>query len=394
MFARLAWLALGTFAIGTETWVIAALLPPIAGDLSIQVATAGALVTVFALAYAIGSPVLAVVAGSVERKWLLTACLGVFTIANIGAAEAQTFTQLLIARVLMALVSGLYVPTASAVATALVKPEQRGRAISIVIGGMAVAVALGAPLGALIGAMSSWRMTFWLVAALGALAVIGLLIGLPRDLPRPVTTLGQRLAAVRRPEILHGLTVTLLFATGIFTVFTYLALLLGQAAGLDPRGISATLFVFGVAAALGNAAGGTSADRYGALRTVHIGLIAFVLVFAVIGFVATTLPVAQAAPVIVVFVGLWGLIGWCVYAAQMANLVRLAPELAMVTLSLNASTFYFGVALGSFIGSLVVPLGVGKLAWIGAVLQFAALVVLQFEPRAEPVRRVAEEDAS
>jgi len=392
MFARLAWLALGTFAIGTETWVIAALLPPIAGDLSIQVATAGALVTVFALAYAIGSPVLAVVAGSIDRKWLLTSCLGVFTLANIGAAEAQTFTQLLIARVLMALVSGLYVPTASAVATALVKPEQRGRAISIVIGGMAVAVALGAPLGALIGAMSGWRMTFWLVAVLGAIAIMGLLVGLPRDLPRPVTTLGQRLAAARRPEVLHGLSVTLLFATGAFTVFTYLALLLAQAAGLDPRGVSATLFVFGVSAALGNAAGGTGSDRFGPLRTARASLVALVAVFAVIALAANTLPVSQAAPVIVVSVGVWGLVAWCLYAALMANLVRLAPELAMVTLSLNASTFYFGVALGSFVGSLVLPLGVGKLAWVAAALEIAALAVLLFERR--PVPRMAEEDAA
>ncbi len=394
MFARLAWLALGTFAIGTETWVIAALLPPIAGDLSIQVATAGLLVTVFALAYAFGSPVLAVVAGAVDRKWLLTGCLGLFTLANIGAAEAQSFTQLLIARVLMALVSGLYVPTASAVATALVAPEQRGRAISIVIGGMAVAVALGAPLGAWIGAMSNWRMTFVLVALLGAIAVAGLAIGLPRDLPRPVTTLGQRLAAARRPEILHGLAVTLLFATGIFAVFTYLAPLLSQAAGLDPRGISATLFLFGVAAAVGNALGGTSADRFGPLRTVRMGLIAFVAVFAVIAFAATALPVAQAAPVLVVGVGFWGMIGWCVYAAQMTNLVRLAPELAMVTLSLNASTFYLGVALGSFLGSLVLRLGTGRLAWVAAALELAALAVLQFEPRGETLPRAAKEDAA
>jgi predicted MFS family arabinose efflux permease len=323
--------------------------------------------------------------------------LGVFTLANVGAAQAQGFTQLLIARVLMALVSGLYVPTASAVATALVKPEQRGRAISVVIGGMAVAVALGAPVGALIGAMSNWRMTFALVAVLGAIAVVGLAIGLPRDLPRPVTTLGQRLAAARRPEILHGLSVTLLFATGAFTVFTYLALLLGQAAGLGPRGISATLFLFGVAAAFGNALGGASSDRFGPLRTARIGLtllVAVVAVFAVIALAANALSVSQAAPVIVASIGAWGLVAWCVYAALMANLVRLAPELAMVTLSLNASTFYFGVALGSFVGSLVLRFGAGKLAWVAAALELAALAVLLSERRTEPLPRVAREDAA
>ena len=388
MFARLAWLALGTFAIGTETWVIAALLPPIAGDLAVQIATAGALVIAFALAYAIGSPVLAVIAGQLDRKWLLVGCLGVFTLANIGAAEAQSFAQLLLARVLMALASGLYVPTASAVATALVSPEQRGRAISIVIGGMAVAVAFGAPLGAFIGAATNWRMTFAMIAVLGAIAVVGLLIGLPRNLPRPVSTLTQRLEVARRPEILHGLTVTLLFATGVFSVFTYLAPLLSQAVGFDAHGISATLFLFGVAAALGNAIGGISADRFGALRTVRTSLAALTLVLALLGAAAA----AHLAPAVVIGVGLWGLLGWAFYAAQMANLVRLAPELAMVTLSLNASTFYFGVALGSLTGSLVLRLGAGKLAFIAAALELAALAILQFEPR--PLPRVAREDAA
>jgi predicted MFS family arabinose efflux permease len=264
----------------------------------------------------------------------------------------------------------------------------------VVIGGMAVAVALGAPVGALIGAMSNWRMTFALVAVLGAIAVVGLAIGLPRDLPRPVTTLGQRLAAARRPEILHGLSVTLLFATGAFTVFTYLALLLGQAAGLGPRGISATLFLFGVAAAFGNALGGASSDRFGPLRTARIGLTLLVAVFAVIASAANALPVSQAAPVIVASIGAWGLVAWCVYAALMANLVRLAPDLAMVTLSLNASTFYFGVALGSFVGSLVLRFGAGKLAWVAAALELAALAVLLSERGTEPLPRVAREDAA
>jgi predicted MFS family arabinose efflux permease len=242
--------------------------------------------------------------------------------------------------------------------------------------------------------MSNWRMTFALVAVLGALAIVGLLIGLPRDLPRPVTTIGQRLATARRPEILHGLSVTLLFATGVFTVFTYLALLLGQAARLDATGISATLFLFGVAAALGNALGGTSSDRFGPLRTARIGLSLLIAVFVVIAVAANALPMPQAAPVIIVSIGAWGLVAWCVYAAMMANLVRLAPELAMVTLSLNASTFYFGVALGSFMGSLVLRLGTGKLAWVAAALEFAALAVLLFERRTERMPRVAREDAA
>src|SRR5262245_5603710 len=141
MLLRLAWLAVGAFAVGTETFVIAALLPAIATDLHVSVAAAGQVVTMFALAYGVGAPVLSVLAGDVDRKWLLVGCLVAFALANLLAAAAQSLGSLTRARALLALTAGLYVPTANAVATALVKPEQRGRAIAVVVGGLTVAVA-------------------------------------------------------------------------------------------------------------------------------------------------------------------------------------------------------------------------------------------------------------
>lgn len=383
MLRHLVWLAIGAFAIGTETFVIAALLPSIASDLHVTVAIAGQVVTIFALGYAVGSPVLSVLAGGIDRKWLLVACLLVFTLANVAAAVAQTLPQLSFARILLALSAGLYMPTANAVATTLVAPEKRGRAIAVVVGGMTVAVTFGVPLGALIGAYADWRTTFLMVAVIGAVAALGLTVGLPRGLPRTVSTLTQRLAVGRRPEILHGLAVTLAFATGVFAVFTFLAPLLAQAAGFASQGVSATLFVFGAAAAIGNAAGGHAADRFGPVATVRAGLFVLAIAFAMLGFAATSLPTAPAAIVMVVAVALWGVTGWGLYSAQMANFVRLAPDVSMVALSLNASTFYLGVAAGSALGAFTLSVTtVRDLGWVAAAAQVLALIILQLAPRA------------
>jgi predicted MFS family arabinose efflux permease len=379
MFGRLIWLALGALAVGTETFVIAALLPSIASDLRVSLAAAGQAVTVFALAYAIGAPMLSIAAGDVDRRKLLAGCLAVFSIANLMAAGAQNLPHLVLARILLALTAGLYVPTANAVASAMVPSHMRGRAIAVVVGGMTVAVAFGVPLGAWIGAYVSWRMTFVMVAAIGAIAVAGLWFGLPRNLPRGATSLSQRLAVARRPEILHGLAVTLAFATGVFTVFTFLAPLLNRSAGFDAHQVSATLFLFGVAAAAGNALGGAAADRFGPLPTVRAGVAAIAVIFATLSFATTTLSTGYAAVVIVTTIGLWGIVGWGLYSAQMANLVRLAPDVAMVTLSLNSSTFYLGVAVGSMLGSLAISsIGVAALGWIAALAQFVALGVLHW----------------
>src|SRR5580692_6152254 len=143
------WLALGTFAIGTEGFMIAALLTIIAADIRVSVAEAGLLVSIFALAYATSSPLLTALTGRVERRQLLLGSMSLFAVFNMAAAQAHSFLALAAARVLLAFAAGIYTPNANALAGALVPAEQRGRAIAIVNGGLTAAIALGVPLGAL-----------------------------------------------------------------------------------------------------------------------------------------------------------------------------------------------------------------------------------------------------
>jgi predicted MFS family arabinose efflux permease len=108
------WLALATFAIGTEALVIAGLLPPISADLHISAAAAGQLVTAYSLAYAVGSPVLAVLFHNIDRKTVLVLALVCFIASNLLAVIAPGFPLLMASRVLMALGAGLCTPTAIA----------------------------------------------------------------------------------------------------------------------------------------------------------------------------------------------------------------------------------------------------------------------------------------
>jgi predicted MFS family arabinose efflux permease len=382
MLARIIWLALGSFAVGTETFVVAALLPSLASDLAVTVAAAGGIVTVFALGYAVGSPVLSVLAANVERKRLLIACLIVFALGNLAAATAQSLAGLMAARVVLAFAAGLYIPTANAVAAAVAGPQRQGRGIAIVVGGMTVAVALGVPLGAWLAAHATWRASFVLVAVASVIAALGLVIGLPRDLPRGTSTLQQRLDVARRPDILRGLAVTLAFSAGVFELFTFLAPLLSGPAGLDAQGISAVLFLFGIGAAAGNLIGGNAADRFGALRTVRIGLTGLIVLLVAVALAASTQH-PLASPAIIALVALWGVLGWMTYSAQMTHLVRLAPALGSVSLSLNSSAFYVGVAGGSAVGGLLLSVGtIADLAWFAAAMQIVALAIAGWPRRA------------
>lgn len=377
------WLAVAAFAIGTESFVIAGLLPVIASDLQISLAATGQLVTAYALTYAIGSPILAVSFNNLDRRTLMTLSLCIFIIGNLLAVIAGSFATLLLSRMLMAVGAGLCMPTALAVAVAIAAPERRGRAIALVTSGLTVATVLGVPFGTWIGHAFGWRATFILVAILGALALAGLFFGLPRGLPRNVATIGERIAVARRGAVLHALLVTMLWATGGITVFTYLSIPL-QGLGFSATEISLALLVFGVAAAIGNMLGGTLADRVGPVTTATLGLI---VMTAALTLQSVTLKFAPPETARAIFLGLifgWGIAGWTFYTGQVANLVRIEPKAAMIALSLNASAMYLGFAIAGALGGIVLAtMTSSDLGWVGGSSVAAALALHLLRRRQE-----------
>jgi DHA1 family purine base/nucleoside efflux pump-like MFS transporter len=291
--ARLYWLALGTFAISTEGFMIAPLLADLARDLSVSVADAGQLVTVFALTHALTSPVLTALTGDVDRRRLLTISMPAFAAANFVAWSAQGFLGLLAARILLAVAAGLYVPNASALASAVADPAQRGTALSIVTGGSSLAVALGAPLGALVGDRFGWRLKY-----------------LHRVVPR----------ACREVE--------------------------GSA-------VSMVLFVWGVAAVIGLRLGGRLNDRYGHLPVIVTSLSVLALAFLSLSMGAAFLPPPGARAPIVLAIAVWGVSAWAFFPAQQARLISIAGvKVAPVARSLNASFQFLGFSAGGALGSL------------------------------------------
>lgn len=374
------WLALGTFAVGTEGFMIAGLLPTIATDLAVKVSTAGQLVTIFALAYAVSSPILTAVLGGLDRRRLLIFSLGAFAAANLVAASAHSFWTLACARILLALAAGLYVPGANALASVLVAPERRGRALAIVNGGITIAIAVGVPIGALIGERLGWRTTFVGVAALSALATAALQFGLPPRIGVGLHTasLRERLAVARRPAVAHALTTTTLWAIGAYTVYTYLAPFLKNATVVSAPQVSMILFGWGLSAAVGVTLGGMFSDRNGP-RAVHIpALVILALSFVTLSACAHfLLPVAATLPICVAII-LWGVSAWSFYPPQQARLIGLVGvKAAPIALSLNASFMYLGFSLGSAIGSVTLTLAnTQSLGYVGALFEVGALVLV------------------
>jgi DHA1 family inner membrane transport protein len=374
--SSLLWLTLGAFSIGTEGFMIAGLLPALARDLNVGLSAAGQLVTAFSLAYAVGAPVMAVLTARLERRRLLALAIAGFSIANLLAALAPNYAGLLAARLLLAFAAASFMPAASGYAAASGGLERRGRALSMVTNGLSLAIVAGVPLGVLVGQRFGWRATFLAVGGLAALSLVGILFGMPKQVPGTTASLGERLALTRRPDILAVLATSVLTVAGTFTVYTYLSVFLAGVAGIGPQGLALVLLGFGVASAVGTQLGGTAADYWGARYTVIVGCGLTLLAYLVLSLGAALGP-AQALLALLPAILLWGLASWGLITAQQARLVALAPTLAAVSLSLNSSAIYLGSAMGAAVGALVIADGaVGRLGWVAAGFSLAALLTV------------------
>ncbi len=252
-------LAVGLFAIGTDGYVIAGLLPEMGRDLGVSDSDTGHLVSAFALAYAIGAPLFAVMLGNLPGRLVLISSLTVFVAANVAAALADSYGTMIVIRVLAGLAAAVFSPGAMAVVPSLVPAEQRGRALGTVSAGIAISTAVGVPLGTLIGNAFSWRTTFLAVAALGALACLGLVLLLPPLPPNPPADLRTRVAASRTAGVPSALCVTVLWIAGAFTLLTYLSPVLDEVGNVHGTTLSIWLAIYGLAAVTGNHLGGRAA---------------------------------------------------------------------------------------------------------------------------------------
>lgn len=376
MDTRLIWLALGTFAVGVEGFVIATLLPAIAADSGVTITQAGYLVFAYALAYAVGAPVLSAFTGRFDRRPLLAVVALVFAAGALLAATSQGYAVLLVARLIIAASAGLYAATAQAAAVTLAPAERRARAVATVVAGTTMAVALGAPIGAFLSGFAGWRGTYFAIAGVGVLTAIAIFVMLPKGIEGDRRGLGERLGVVRVPGLLPALVTILLYMAGPFAAFIYLGPVTTRLMGLDAGLLPFVMLAYGLGAALGNPLGGQLSDRMGAQTTVTIAAVLNIVFLLLLGAIPL-LPQPMIMPAYFAFMVAWGISGWMFVPGQVSRVVALSPSSAPLALSLNASFLYLGTALGALVGGLVLEhLPISELGLVAAIFPTLALGVL------------------
>lgn len=371
-------LALGTFAVGTDAFVVAGFLPSMADSLHVSETAAGQSVTVFAAAYAVLSPVLATLTARLPRRILLITALLTLGAANLLSALAPNLAMLIASRIIAAAGAAAYTPNAGAVSAALVRPELRARALAVVVGGLTVATALGVPLGNLISHWLGWRSALGVVAGLCLLVAVGVRLIMPELPGNPRVPLRTRLAVLRRPTVLTVLPLTVLGMGACYTAYAYSVPVL-KAVRIPESAMLWMLFLYGLGAVLGNMAAGYATDRWGSVRVLTVGYVTMALALGVLAWIAAVH--SSLRPVVGLLVLLWGASSWCQTPPQQHRLIGGAPQEASLVVSLNSSGIYLGIGLGTVLGGIALPAGKTTVYSLGAVLAVVALLFLRITAR-------------
>lgn len=354
---------LGGVALGLDAYVIAGLLPAIARSLGSTEAIVGLGVAAFTGAYAVVGPILAGAAGRRPSR-SLTIALTVFTAANLTTTLAPHVWLFLVSRLVAGAAAGVYSPLSSAVAAALVGPDQRGRALSLVLAGLAVGTVLGVPLGLVLADRWGWRVAIVLVVAVGSLALTGILRRAGELPPVPTSGPRQRLQVLARSDNLLTVGITLLTGVASLGLYTYLTLVLATSSLATHQ--TAAIWVWGLGGAVGALGVGRLLDRANALRLSVVLLVG--LACALVGMTASRSPA-----VLTISLFVWGLCGWASLAPQQHVLLGANPRDGATAVAANASANYLGSALGAVMGSVLVRHDVSPGALCLATASVAAL---------------------
>ncbi len=364
-------LAFGVFVVGTGEFVLAGLLPLLSSSLDIAPSVAGQVITIFALTCAIAGPVLVAATGGWERRTVLLVAALVYLLGSVWTALAPSYAQVLTGQVVAAFGVGLFVPTATVTAAAMVLPAQRGKAIALVVSGFTAATALGAPLGTAFGGAFGWRYTMWLATGLAALGVVGIAVFIPKSIRIAATTgLLQQLRLLRNSQILVVLGVTLLAFTAVYLPYTYMGIIFAGATQGNSVYLAGLMTTLGVIGTIGNLGAGMLADRVGGQKVVAIALLWLIISMLILPLTTDTLASAFA------IIAFYGIAAFAITTPQQHRLISLKPEAAGVLVSLNQAILYLAIALSGSIGGLGLEwAGAGNLGFIAAALAAAALLL-------------------
>lgn len=362
-------MALGIFVMVCSELLVSGLMPQMARDLGSTIPQVGYLVTAFALAMALGGPVLTLSVMRLRTNHALLALFVIFFVGNAIAALSTTYGTMLVGRLVTGAASGAFFGVALSAVAQVTAPEIRGRATGLAMQGLMLGTALGLPLSTLIGDRFGWRAAFYAIAALTIIVAILTLIALPRLEPDASGGIRAELQAFRNPKLWFIMATSTLIIGATFAAFSYFAPILIEVTGFPESIVPLLLLGYGAATVVGNIIVGRLAQSH-TISVIVVGLLLNVVFLVSFGLFAQLPPVAIFA-----MVGI-GLVGITLNPAMITR-VQEAGSTGSLVQTAHSSFITFGVVIGSWIGGLGInAYGLRAPLWVGAGLAVLALLAM------------------
>ncbi|GAA3886053.1 MFS transporter [Saccharothrix violaceirubra] len=365
-------LSLGIFAMTTSEFMVSGMMPSLAAGFGVSVAAVGYLVSAYAAGMVVGGPLLTVALLKVPRKNALLLLTVIFLVGTVLGAVATDYAVMAVARVITGIASSAFFGVALALCADLVGPSLRGRASSVVLGGLMVGTVLGLPAATLLDQHLGWRAAFWMVAALTLVAGSAIAKIVP-DLPKAAEIgLRAELGAFRNGRLWAAYAVSGLTIGSVFAAFSYFTPIYLDVSGFAAGVVPLLLAVYGVATVVGTAVVGRLADRH-ATRTMAVGLAAIAVSLALFGLFAGDKAVAVLCTVVL------GLVGVSLNPAMVTRVMRAANDRPLVN-TVHTAVINVGIMVGPWVGGLAITAGFGLTAplWVGVGLAVLGLSAVLF----------------
>ncbi|RYB95704.1 MFS transporter [Nocardioides oleivorans] len=369
-------LAMGGFAIGTTEFVTMGLLPQISAGVGVSIPTGGHVISAYAVGVVVGAPLLAFLGARLPRRALLVALMAAFAVGNGVSALAASYEQLVIARFVAGLPHGAYFGVASLVAASMARPSRKGRAVSQIMLGLSVANVIGVPAATVLGQELGWRAAFWAVSVL-AIITLALVTWFVPSVAGDAEASGRReLSAFKLPQVWLTLLAGAVGFGGMFAVYSYIAPVVTDVAGLGERSVPVYLLSFGLGMVAGTWLAGIMAD-WSIFRSLIIGgsgMAASMLLFWLAA------PHGWAAlPVVFLITTL----GSVLVVNLQLRLMDVAGDAQTLGAAMNHASLNVANALGAWLGGLVIAAGWGLRApaLVGLALSLGGVAILLVSAR-------------
>ncbi|WP_164525407.1 MFS transporter [Siminovitchia acidinfaciens] len=358
---------MGTFVVGTAELIITGILELIAVDLHTKESLVGQLITIYAVSFAIGAPLLAGMTAKYERKRVLLVSLFMFIIGNLLSALSVSFLMLAIVRPLTALSAAAFIVVTMSTAARMADPGSQGKILGLVYMGFSAANVFGVPLGTFIGISLGWRSAFWMIVLGSVICFLLIFLVFPSIKSEGTSESHSITRLIKNREVTNLLVITTLLLAAHYIVYSYISPFM-TGAGYSLEAVSFILLVAGVAGTVGAGAGGGITDWAGSKKT---------LTAACILFIGSMLLLKASLSVLLFFaaiVFIWNFVMWSTNPALQAALINVDPRAGELALSLNMSALNLGIGLGALLGGAIVHSGL----LLAAPLLAAGLAVIPF----------------